>query len=346
MLTIEMLPAAHGDALVVQYGDSPDRLHRILVDGGPWTTYDALRSRILRLGKAQRRFELLVITHVDTDHIDGVIRLLQDARLGVEFDHVWFNGYEHIQRARATLGGVQGEFLEALLRRDGLRWNDQFERGRISVETVGGQPSITLRGGLKITILSPDDQRLADLEKKWTKVVKQAGFTPGDSESALKQLKERAEYGPPKGVLGEGPDTSEANGSSIAMLVQYGDKKAVLAGDAFADVLEASIRRLAPAGKPLEVNAFKLPHHGSFGNITPSLLRVLKTGKYLFSTNGARYKHPDADTIELILEAEHESPPELIFNYRSDFTKKWLKKSEQEKRNYTAVLAGGVEIAL
>jgi hypothetical protein len=33
MLRVEMLPAGHGDALLVEYG-SPDCPHRILIDGG------------------------------------------------------------------------------------------------------------------------------------------------------------------------------------------------------------------------------------------------------------------------------------------------------------------------
>ena len=33
-LTIEMLPARHGDALWLEWGD-PDHRHRMLVDGGP-----------------------------------------------------------------------------------------------------------------------------------------------------------------------------------------------------------------------------------------------------------------------------------------------------------------------
>ena len=346
MLSIEMLPAAHGDALLVEYGNE-DAPCRILVDGGPWSTYDALRKRLLKIPETQRHFELLVITHVDTDHIEGVIRLLQDTALGVTFDEIWFNGYQHLQLARATLGGVQGEFLEALIDRDEWRWNHRFDRGRISVESARNLPPIELPGGLKIAILSPADKQLAALEKKWSKVVHQAHFTPGDRQKALEQLAERARYGPPKGTLGEGPDTSEANASSIAMLLQYGDKRAVLAGDAFADVLEASIKELIqPGGAPLEVDAFKLPHHGSFGNISSALLKVLKARKYLVSTNGAHYDHPDADAIELILAAKHSEPPELVFNYKSDFTRPWLDESEQKERHYTAVLAQGVATVL
>ena len=46
MFTIELLPAAHGDAIWLEYG--PDaQPHRILIDGGPAPTYESgLRQRI------------------------------------------------------------------------------------------------------------------------------------------------------------------------------------------------------------------------------------------------------------------------------------------------------------
>ena len=57
MLRIEMLPAAHGDCLWIEYG-SGATVHRILIDGGPAHTYPALRERILHLPANARRFEL------------------------------------------------------------------------------------------------------------------------------------------------------------------------------------------------------------------------------------------------------------------------------------------------
>ncbi len=78
MFRIEMLPAAHGDCLWIEYGSGRE-IHRILIDGGPAHAYPALRERILHLPADERHFDLLVITHIDADHIEGIIRLLLDA---------------------------------------------------------------------------------------------------------------------------------------------------------------------------------------------------------------------------------------------------------------------------
>src|SRR4051794_13305697 len=98
MFRIEMLPAAHGDCLWIEYGTA-QQAYRILVDGGPACAYPALRDRILQLPPGGRDFELLVITHIDGDHIEGIIRLLQDAEtLGCMFRRIWFNGRDQLNK--------------------------------------------------------------------------------------------------------------------------------------------------------------------------------------------------------------------------------------------------------
>src|SRR5512137_1873457 len=98
MVNIEMLPAAHGDCLWIEYGTG-QQAWRILVDGGPAHTYPALRERILHLPAADREFELLLVTHIDGDHIEGVIRLLQDAEaLQCRFQRIWFNGRDQLNK--------------------------------------------------------------------------------------------------------------------------------------------------------------------------------------------------------------------------------------------------------
>jgi glyoxylase-like metal-dependent hydrolase (beta-lactamase superfamily II) len=135
MFTVEMLPAGHGDALWLEYGEG-DRRSRVLVDGGTGPTYDVLRSRIASLPPDDRRLELLVITHIDADHIEGVIRLLQDVRLGLRIDDVWFNGWQHLPGD--VFAPTHGEMLSALLVDLDQRWNGAFDGGPVSVADDDG----------------------------------------------------------------------------------------------------------------------------------------------------------------------------------------------------------------
>ena len=72
MFEIEMLPARQGDALWLEYGD-PAHPRRALIDAGTPETWDALRARIAALAPGDRHFELLIVSHIDKDHIGGVL---------------------------------------------------------------------------------------------------------------------------------------------------------------------------------------------------------------------------------------------------------------------------------
>src|SRR4051812_27532811 len=112
MFQVEMLPAERGDALWLTYGEEPD-LHHVLIDGGPQETIrtlvPAIEQRVKALPGASDRLELLVISHIDADHIQGIVSLLSDKRRVRLFRDVWFNGYRHL----GLLGGPDGERLTA-----------------------------------------------------------------------------------------------------------------------------------------------------------------------------------------------------------------------------------------
>jgi len=117
MLSLELLPAAHGDALWIEYGDAA-RPSRVLIDGGPARTYaNGLRRRIARVPEGERLFELVVVTHIDADHIDGPLIFLQElAALKVRIGELWFNGWDHLPKTeRDTYAPLQGEFLGGLI---------------------------------------------------------------------------------------------------------------------------------------------------------------------------------------------------------------------------------------
>lgn len=116
-LRIEMLPAKQGDALWIEYG-TPDNTRRILIDGGPIGAYKALDEKLKQLPEGDKGVELLVISHVDTDHIEGIIRVLAAKRADWPLmpKDIWFNGWDHMVQSE-ILGGREGEFLSALINR-------------------------------------------------------------------------------------------------------------------------------------------------------------------------------------------------------------------------------------
>ncbi|MCB2218190.1 MAG: hypothetical protein KQH59_19205 [Desulfobulbaceae bacterium] len=349
MLHLEMLSAAHGDALLIEYGpvDAP---YRILIDGGPYFAYDdpgGLRERLQALqDSGATTFQLLVITHVDTDHIDGIIRLLQDPELAeIRFNDIWFNDWKHLEAATAgILAGVQGEFLGALLEHRDLPWNNHpnLSGNPIVVPDTGPLPVFNLNGDATITLLSPGPAQLDNLKKNWRQSVRHAGFTPGDRAAALAELEQRARYGPPPGVLGGTEDDSPANGSSIAFILEHGGERLLLAGDAWPTLLEKSLVRYAQEHEsPIKVLDFKLPHHGSFSNLNKNIIKALRPDRYLVSSSSQYYGHPDADAIELILKHHEGDAPTFVFNYLSPKTAPWADATRQQELGYTVSFPTG-----
>jgi beta-lactamase superfamily II metal-dependent hydrolase len=352
MLSLEMLPAGHGDCLWIEYGEP---VHRILIDGGPHYTYPHLRSKIALLPKGERRFELLIVTHVDADHIEGLLRLLQDSTLGVTFGDVWFNGATQINEALGApdqLDERQGEYLQALLTKSGQTWNGAFDGKMIHVPDTGELPTATLAGKATLTVVSPMVTELRALHARWLNIITKEGFRSGDTARVLEELATKTRLKPlePGDMLGQndlpagrgeaddppGGDRAVANGSSIAVIFEYGGHRLLLTGDAFPGVLTASLKRV-DNGTRLDLALFKLPHHGSIGNITDEMIHAVNCEQFAISTNGSYFEHPNARAIDTLLNAlPADSNPRLWFNYLSEQTEPWCDPDREKSRMYAA----------
>lgn len=360
---IELLPAKQGDAIWIEY-DKGKRMRRILIDGGPINAYDALEDKLKNLPDGDKRVELMVITHVDTDHIEGIIRLLAEkpTQWPIFPKDIWFNGWRHLTES-AMLGGREGDFLSALIsRRADNEWNKAFNKNPVVVLPNGALNPKFLEDDMKITILSPDQAKLKKMKKRWEKDVGKFDLKPGDLDRAWEQLIERTKFHSENGLLG-GPgeidnrfvkqlsiDQSIANGASIAFLAEFKGKSSLFLGDAHADIIARSIKKLIPNGEErLKVDAVKMSHHGSKANISKELITLLDAKHYLFSTNGAIHEHPDEAAINLIIQ-ESVRDPVLWFNYRTKKTLQWENGPQNGQRNFKACypLPGkeGVEIDL
>jgi len=342
---IEMLPARHGDALLVEYGRA--RTRRLLIDAGPIHAFADINARLEQFPANDQRVELLVVTHVDTDHIEGMIRLLAApvAKWPIVPEEIWFNGWRHLDET--DLGGREGEFMSALIRqRAGDIWNKRFGGRAVCVERLAND-RVTLEEDMVLTLVSPNEEALAKLLKDWREHVESWDLDPGDLDGAWEQLVETNKFHPDAELtLGpadlsaglremlKGRDPSAANGSSIAFVAEFAGKSCMLLGDAHMKVVCASLRRMgATAQAPLEVDAVKMAHHGSKNNITPEFFELVDAKHWLFSSNGDRFKHPDREAVEAVIQGSRRKPT-LWFNYRSDFNQAWEAPSKLPGAKY------------
>ncbi len=337
MFQIEMLPAREGDCLLLTYGH-PGEERRVLIDGGRSATYTDLKTRLSQLSDKEREFELLIVTHVDRDHIEGVLKLLEDPARPVAFRDIWFNGYDHLHNVPLeSFGAVQGEKLTTAILKQRLPWNRMF--GGKPIEIDPGFKPIELEGGLKLTVLSPDRDKLEALIPQWEKECKEADLLPGAKPDPLREILPGFEaFGGIKiddlATEKFKTDPSKANGSSIALLAEYDGKRVLLAGDAHSDRLESSLQTLAATkGGRLRLDAVKVSHHGSAHNTSQQVLDLISCPTYLVSTNGSTFHHPDQTAIARLISFGGPTK-ELVFNYSTDETLLWNNRTWMRKHGY------------
>lgn len=337
---IDMLPAREGDCIWIEYGKESGRTHRVLIDGGRKIAYQTMKQRIAELPDDERKFDLMVLTHVDADHTEGFLELVEDADNGISFCDVWYNGYHHLLASKKdeTFGPKQGErFTIGVIKRQ-WPWNKAFGHKSVSVPEGGALPTTTLAGGMKVTLLSPTPDALAAFEPIWLDKVQAAGMTPHDPETReslsgevfgslnSNEVKKLAASKYEK-------DKSRANNTSIAMLMEYEGKAALMTGDAHAETLIPNLERLESTP---EIGAFKLSHHGSKGALPRELIELVPCSDYLVSTDGSRHDHPDREAIARLISFKSK-PARIHCNYPSEEILEWDQTILKNKYHYSIV---------
>lgn len=83
-MRLEVFHAADGDCLLLSSGDG----HHVLIDGGRAGTFaDNTQPRLQDLKLAGEAIDLVLVSHIDADHITGILRLLRDVGDWAVFDH-------------------------------------------------------------------------------------------------------------------------------------------------------------------------------------------------------------------------------------------------------------------
>lgn len=324
-ITLDVLPAGYGDCLLIQCPVGK-RIWRMLVDTGPDESYPALRSRLAALpvdAKGQRRIDIFVVSHIDHDHIGGAGLLLRDKSLALNIGDIWFNAPDQ-PRAR---GVKEGQTLAELLNAPGvvLPWNRAFGGSHAVTQKEPFRPIATGAGRPRLTLLSPTPGRLASLFKGWERELAKLARKP---ERAAPKSMPRAEFAPglPALAARRTPlDRAVANGSSIALLLEHRGASLLLAADAFAPVLVASIKAMAAqrgAALPMQLDAIKLSHHCSQSNVTNELFECVQARHHVVSTNGAIFGHPDDVAIARTL-VHGGQLPTLWFNHANQRNLRW-----------------------
>lgn len=333
-IKVECLQASYGDCLLITcyLGKSArsKRTWRLLIDTGPEECWPILKARLGKielntLGK--RRIDLAIISHIDHDHIGGAHKLFSDTSLGLDFGDVWFNARKHLgnplyKDRSVAEGQALGWILDA---GDKLPWNRAFNGEAIMTRGKGGYLEIQTNLNLpKLTLLSPTPKRLKALAKVWAREVKRLAAKQSNTTMERGRSSAFPDLVKLTGIETRN-DRSASNGSSIAVLLEHRGASVLLTADAFSAVLARAIINLIRDRKvahPIEVDAFKLSHHGSRANFKTEFLGFIKSKNYIVSTNNTRFAHPDDETLARVV-LYGGIQQKLWFNYKTPQNERW-----------------------
>jgi hypothetical protein len=266
-----------------------------------------------------------MVSHLDEDHILGLVRLCQALVEGpldgpqIEPKMIWHNTFasqmlaadeeagddiavleaifaEHLEpreaatELRAVIASIgQSEDLQDLV--SALGWPVNVPFGGL-VRSDGPEGNHVSLEGLELTVLAPNADQLAKLKDQW----------PDDLRTLA--------------AMESDPDDSPFNLSSIVCLPESESKRALMTGDALgSDVLAAlETAELLEVGGSLELDLLKVPHHGSSRNASAELFERLPARHYLISGDG-KYGNPDLATLELLLDARPDDDFTLHLTY-------------------------------
>lgn len=324
-MKIKVLQALNGDSILLSFTDNDKRNRNILIDGGTKNAYETrlrprgiadgdLKLAVNQIKTAGEKIDLLILTHVDDDHIGGILHWFEKDDEAVSLiERVWFNSgkliNEYFQSEntednllvlrkgdRRRTGINQGVTFEKLIEENGI-WDRRIIKETDSVESLG----------FNFTFLSPDAVKLSKLLSKWEKEAP-TSFTSkraNDYDKTLLELVKTDEFE---------EDGAVHNGSSIAFVLGDGAKNFLFLGDAHPSCVVASLKKLGFSKEnPLSVDLVKVAHHGSKGNTSYEFLEMIDCDKFIISSNGGVHNLPDKLCLARIINAKPGCT--IYFNY-------------------------------
>ena len=365
LFTLEALNAKHGDALLLHYGPSPAEPRLIVIDGGPAGVYDDTLSRRLaelrkaRAGAGSLKIRLLMVSHIDDDHINGVLDLAkaiaradeQGATPDWDVLSLWHNSFSDLVKPirSADLGaraagvaaadiataagfpfGMKDEAAIAIAASVGqgrdlrqiaemLAWN--VNHGFDSL-VKGGAKKANLRKidkALEFVVLGPLQEQLDALQNEWAKKVEKL------RKKKLGPAEAQAE-------IAAFLDKSIPNLSSIAVLARSGGKTMLLTGDARGDFLLDGLRgaKLLDGGT-LHVDVLKVPHHGSDRNVDAAFFSSVTADHYVVSADG-KHGNPDNAMLKMLTDARGKDEYAIHLTNRVPHAMSFLAKAKKGRK--------------
>jgi len=207
-IIIKIFPALNGDSILLDLSNN-----LFLIDGGYVNTFsDYLCDELKRKSEEGKRISHLIVTHIDSDHISGIVSLLEKNTNSeiINIENIWHNSYRHIKdlsdnlslkdfdgktdlkalsgksylkeviEGRHEISAEQGSALSALILKGNYKWNSEFAGKAVSINNLD---TISVDKKTRIKILSPNNQKLSKLKRLWNKELYKKGYKISEDDS-------------------------------------------------------------------------------------------------------------------------------------------------------------------
>ena len=325
-MKVKILKAFKGDSILLSFTDNENIERNILIDGGTGSTYfenkskmkGELYSTIESIKTKNKRIDLLILTHIDDDHIGGILRwFAKDKDAFKLIDKVWFNSGKTIaeyfnlkknEELELTLDIFDNSFTSVP---QAKKFEDYLIEKNIWDKKIISKDQTSEINGLKIQILTPTKRNLEKLLNEFKKT-KHNYFTSGAESDWNISLSDFIKAEDSKEFKFD-EDDSVPNGSSIAFILTFNKKNYVFLGDSHPTDIIESLKVNHSKENPLIAEFLKVSHHGSCRNTNKELLEIIKTDNYIISSDGTSENLPNKRTFARIV---NENPNATIhFNY-------------------------------
>jgi len=310
-MTIKFLKVKCGDSILINFKDDKGVSRNLVIDTGHHrkNIYPNFFQEVEKIIERNEKIDLLVLTHRDDDHIGGIWKLLnnKDFNFLSYIEEVWLNHSLKLSSASSKISIGKAVDLKELLQASKKCPTDPVTTEMSSHEFYGA----------RLIILSPDkksyDKEVKNFEKeeknrKISKRVSDHNKSIATIETIMTDFKE---------------DTSISNGSSIALLLEYKNKKGLLLADAHPSVIIKTLKQLGYSkDNKIKTDFLKVSHHGGKFNTSLELLSTIDCQHFIFSTNGKNgYNLPNKETIVRIIKNPERSIGKKIYIYFTEHDK-------------------------
>jgi hypothetical protein len=361
IFSLEARRARKGDCLLLHFG-SKDDPGLVMIDGGPKRVYQPhLRPRLEELKVARGLSEedplpvdLLMVSHVDDDHIQGILELTREL-IEAQLEHkpsllqvlsFWHNSFDDVIGhkpkeltaafrskfgAAATSGELPtdatldvddaaGELSEEIVV-DNLKVLASIEQGyqlRVDAEALDFPRNPEFDGRL---IIASGNSESVDMGRGLTFSV--AGPMKREVEALRKKHDQwlrdlKAKGKSPPQALAAYLDKSVPNLSSLVLVAEVEGKRMLLTGDARGDMIIQGLQLVGLLGgdnqSTMHVDLLKVPHHGSANNLKRDFFERITADHYVFSGNG-EHGNPERQALEMLLDARRDANFTVHFTY-------------------------------